>query len=291
TGYFLTLFRSEEPDARILAIKSLVDPLHEESATSREVRERLALAVGDPDPDVSAWAAWGCGHLQVQEATPDLLRVLQTGSREQQVEAALALGRIRDPEAERRLIALLATTQEDPELSQALITGLGLMPSTNAVPTLLGLLGVSTPEVETAALWAIGRSRRTDVREAVLAGWQESAGELRCAYAELLKHATTVDDYEHMRSLFDSEARDTCETIEFEGRQYDPEHPLQPITYVVREELRLKYLKAAFNIGGPALEEWLRDIAWDDTESVPMRNQADDLAEALRVSPSRLRRE
>ncbi len=291
TGYFLTLFRSDDPGSRILAVKSLVDPLHEESSLSRDVRERLALAVADEDAEVSAWAAWGCGHLQVQEATPDLLRILQAGTREQRIEAALALGRIRDPEAERRLIALLPTVQDDPGLSQALITGLGLMPSTNAVPTLVGLLGVAPPEIETAALWAIGRSRRTDVREAVLEGWSRSTDGMRCAYAEVLKHATTVEDYEHMRELFDSEPRDECDAVQFEGRQYDMEHPLQPVTYVVREELRLKYLKSAFNIGGPALEEWLRDIAWDDTESVPMRNQADDLAEALRLSPSRLPRE
>ena len=291
TGYYLTLFRSDESELRIQAIRALVDPLHEQSAASRPVRERLAEAVRDEDPEVATWAAWACGHLQVQEATPDLLQLLQNGEREARIEAALALGRIRDPEAERRLLALLPSSHDDPEFAQAIVTALGLMPSTSAVPTLVGLLGVSTPEFDTAALWAIGRSRRTDVREAILAGWESSEGPLRCAYSEALKHATTVEDYERMRAAFRDEDAMDCERIVFRGRQYDPEHPLEPVEYVVREELRLKYLKAAFNIGGPELEEWLREVAWDDTESVPMRNQADDLAEALRLSPSRLPRE
>ena len=291
TGYYLTLFRSAEPELRVQAIRSLVDPLHERSAASRPVRERLAEAVLDPDPEVSAWAAWACGHLLVQEATPDLLHILQHGGREERIEAALALGRIRDPEAERRLVALLPSSQGDPELAEALVTGLGLMPSTSAVPSLIGLLGVSSPEFDTAALWAIGRSRRTDIRETILSGWESSEGSLRCAYAEALKHATTVEDYERMREAFRTEEPMDCERVAFSGRQYDPEHPLAPVGFVVREELRLKYLKAAFNIGGPGLEEWLREIAWDDRESVPMRNQADDLAEALRLNASRLPRE
>ena len=291
TGYYLTLFRSDDPELRVRAVRSLVDPLHEASASSRRVRERLAEAVVDESPEVAAWAAWACGHLQVQEATPDLLRLLQHGERDARIEAALALGRIRDPEAERRLLALLPSVQDDPEFARAIVTALGLMPSTTAVPTLVGLLGVGDETFDAAALWAIGRSRRTDVRQAIVDGWRSSEGALRCAYAEALKHATTVEDYDAMRQAFrDDEAMD-CATVEFDGRQYDPEHPLPSVQYVIGEELRLKYLKAAFNIGGPGLEEWLRDVAWDDTESVPMRNQADDLAEALRVSPARLPRE
>jgi hypothetical protein len=94
-----------------------------------------------------------------------------------------------------------------------------------------------------------------------------------------------------MRDAFGTDDSASCDRVVFAGRQYDPEHPVAPVEYVVREELRLKYLKAAFNIGGPQLEEWLREVAWDDRESVPLRNQADDLAEALRRSPSRLPRE
>ena len=291
TGYYLTLFRSDQPEPRIQAIRGLVDPLHETSAASQRVRERLAEAVTDADAGVAAWAAWACGQLQVQEATPQLLSLLQSGEREARIEAALALGRIRDPEAERRLLGLLPSVQDDPEFAQATVTALGLMPSTTAVPTLVGLLGVGSEEFDAATLWAIGRSRRTDVREHIVERWRTSEGALRCAYAEALKHATTVEDYDVMRAAFEEEEASECEPVGFVGRQYDPEHPLPPVQYVIGEELRLKYLKAAFNIGGDGLEEWLRDVAWDDTESVPMRNQADDLAEALRLSPLRLPRE
>lgn len=291
-GYYATLFRSESPERRIQALRALVDPVHEESAQTRLLREHIAAAVEDPDDDVAAWAAWAAGWLNVLEAAPALSRQLETGAQPVRIEAAIALGRMGDPAGERRLIGMLPSTLGDPELAQAVVTGIGLMPSLEAVPALTALLGTTDPEVEVAALWAIGRARTTSVREPVLAEWENTEGARRCAYAELLKHVTTVDDYDRMRELFRIEPDIECERRVYAGRQYDEEHPLLPVEYVVGEELRLKYVKAAFNIGGPGLEDWLVAIAWaEDDETDALRIAADRMATALRESPSRLPRQ
>ena len=60
---------------------------------------------------------------------------------------------------------------------------------------------------------------------------------------------------------------------------------------VFGEELRMKYLKAAFNIAGPGVYEWLVEIAWDPEESDTIRVMADDLAEAIRTGPARTPRQ
>ncbi len=291
SGYYETLFRSSAPEQRIEALRGLVDPVREESAQSRDLRERVVSALADEDSDVRAWAAWTSGQLTILEAAPDLVRVLIQGEREEQIEAAVALGRIRDPDGERRMIGMLPSALADPELAQALVTGLGLIPSTDALPVLLGMLGAVPESVEVPALWAIGRARTTSVREPILQRWETSEGTLRCAYAEALKHVTSEGDYAAMRDAFDADERSVCEAVLWAGRQYDPEHPLPPVVYVVPEELRVKYMKAAFNIGGPGLETWLVDTAWASGETDALRIQADQLAEALRGAPSRLPRQ
>ncbi len=293
TGYSLTLFRSPAAEDRVRAIRGLVDPVHDDSARAADLRIAVAEAIADPEPEVAAWAAWAAGHLQLSEAQPALLSALESPRREVRVEAALALGRLNDPEAESRMIGLLSAVGDDPEFLQALVTGLGLMPSVDAVPALVALLGVSPPEVETPVLWAVGRARTTEVREAVVARWQAASDvATRCAVAEALKHATTVDDYEAMRDAFrDSPVGEGCEQVVRPERRYADDEAMAPVVYVIGEELRAKYLKAAFNIGGPGLEEWLVDVAWSEEESDGLKVLADRLAQELRRSPSRLPRE
>lgn len=290
-GYYLTLLRADG-DSRVQAIRGLVDPVRDDAALRRPLREALAGALDDPDPEVRAWAAWACGHRQILEAAPALDRLVRSGGLEERIEAAIALGRLRDPAGERALLGLLAGAQGEPALARAIVTGLGLIPSADAVPALAGLLGAVDPEVEAAALWAIGRARTTSVRAEVLQRWQAAEDTAtRCAAAEALKHVTTVEDYDAMRRAWSEDERVECPEVAFHGRQYDDEHPLPPVVYVVGEELRLKYVKAAFNIGGPGLEDWLTAIAWAEGESVAMRVEADRMVELLRRSPARLPRQ
>lgn len=291
SGFYHTSLRSDDPERRITALKALVDPVRESSAMDRSVREHVIAVLDDDVPEVQAWAAWAAGHLMIFDAAPALLRVLQDGEREARVEAALALGRLRDLTGERRMIGVLPTVLDDPELTRAVVTGLGLIPSNDAVPLLMGLLGAAPEQVEVAALWAIGRTRTLDTREEILRRWSTSEGGLRCAYADLLKHVTVLEDDATMREAFRDAPREDCEAVMYEGRQYDPEHPLVPITYVIGEELRRKYMIASFNIAGPGLRAWLIDIAWADDESDPMRVLADKLAEEIRTGPSRQPRE
>ena len=114
----------------------------------------------------------------------------------------------------------------------------------------------------------------------------------QCAVAEALKYVSTVDDDAMLRRVFRETSRALyCNEIAWDGRSYKDNDRFQPILMVIGESLRMKYLKAVFNIADRELEEWLVDIAWDEFESNEMRVMADLLAEQVRSGTRRLPRE
>lgn len=294
-GYYATLLRSPNPDDRVRALRALVDPVHERSAETREVRAVVAAAVADPHDEVRGWAAWTAGHTRALDAQPALLALLsdEGASVSSRVEAAHALGRLADREAEARMIGMLPAAAATPQLAQAMVTGLGLMASVDALDAYVAMLGTGGPQLDAALFWSIRKARRTSPREPVLTRWRASQTPAdRCAAAEALKMVTIVEDDATLRAAFDDarEAPD-CERVAFEERHYDPEEPMQDIVYVVAEPLRQKYLTASFNIRGPGLEEWLADIAWREGESDRMKVYADRLYKALMEEPLRVPRD
>ena len=293
-GYYRTLLRSPVTGERISGLRALVDPVNSDSADDEALRDDIVAALSDPEPDVRVWAAWAAGHRDVLRAQPELLRVLT--DREQRtdvrVEASHALGRLRDPEAERRMIAMLPGVVADGALSGGVITGLGLMASPAAVPALTGLLGTGEAALDARLYWAIRRARTTEPREAVMRAWASAPSDpARCAAAEAVKMVSTLADVEALRTAFRETGHDVlCAPVLHEERRYDDEEPVEPIVYVAEEPLRRKYLTAIFNIRPPGLAEFLAEVAWSADETDAMKVYADELYKALdreRFTPPR----
>ena len=293
-GYYRTLLRSDVPAERIAGLRALVDPVNSDSAEDPTLRGDIVVALSDADAEVRAWAAWTAGQRDVLRAQPELLRVLldRDEATAVRVEAAHALGRLRDPEAERRMVAMLPSVSEDAALSSAVVTGLGLMASPAAVPALTGLLGTRDTALDARLFWAIRRARTTAPREAVMQAWSGATTDVaRCAAGEAVKMVSTVADVEVLRAAFAETAHDiVCEPVVHEERRYDDEEPMEPIVYVAGEPLRRKYLTAIFNIRPPGLAEFLADVAWSPAETDAMKVYADELYKALdreRFTPPR----
>lgn len=295
-GHHLTMMRAEAPEVRIAALQSLVDPwLRNRAGNDPALRTRVVTLIGDPDPEVRAWAAWAAGHLEIAGAHGALVAALDDEQDVVRIEAAEAAGRLqmRGLEAERRLLRMLPASIGEEALTRAILHGLGHMHSSDAIDPVLSLIGILPERIEPVAWWVIWRADSTAAREATWARWDEvEEPVLRCSVAEALKSVTTVEDLPRLYALFESlERGEHCDELIWQGRSYDPDERLRPITYIVGEELRIKLLKAIFNIAGPGLREWLQAVAWDSDESTEMRVLADQLADLLRRSPSRVPRE
>ncbi|MFT4705453.1 MAG: hypothetical protein ACI81R_003164, partial [Bradymonadia bacterium] len=294
-GFYRTLLRNDDPLERIRALRTLVDPVFDESAENSVLRGDLAGALDDPDSDVAAWAAWACGQLGILDGQPGLLRLLSDAEQPVAVraEAAIALGRLRDPEAERRMAAMLPDAVQTPELANALVTALGLVPSSFAVPTLQALLGSSDLALDTRLLWAIRRTRSLDPRKTVLERWDAAETlQERCAVAEALKSVTTIADVQLLKEAFSTlTPGEACEEVRFEVRPYADDQPIAPVVYIVREELRQKLVTAVFNIRPPGIDEWLAEIAWAPAETDALKIYADNLYKIVDGEPLRVPRE
>ncbi|MCB9519560.1 MAG: HEAT repeat domain-containing protein [Myxococcales bacterium] len=291
-GYVLARLRAGDPAERVAAIRALVDPVRRDSSERVAVRDRLAATVDDASDDVAAWAAWASGVLGVQEAVPGLVRALARPSTELRIEAVIALGRLHDPLAERQMVELLQTAAPGDPLVEPLCVALGVIGSPQALEALLTVARGSDDAAAEVALWAIGQARSTSPRAEVVAIWEAATGGRRCAAAEALKHVSTVEDDATLREAFRALDQGVeCEPRSYVGRSYDEEHTVATIQTIVGEPLRMKYLKAVFNIAGSGLEPWLVDIAWSPDEPDSIKVQADQLAQAIHAAPSRPPRE
>jgi len=293
-GYYLTQLRSPDPADRVDAIRTIVQPWRAASAADPDVRAAVVAALDDDEGEVRTWAAWASGHLLLAEGRPALIASLQDSSAEleERRQAAHALGRLADPEGERRMIAMLSSSIGDPELTSALMTGLGLMASSDAGEPIAAMLGMLPPEVEPIAFWALGKSRRTDLRESVRAIDPGDDLQRHCALAEALQHVTTVDDDDWLREQFESIPHDTmCEAVEYADLSWDDPEDMVPITYVNAELLRSKYMVAVFNVADRGYRAWLEGILMDESEELGVRLLAEDLLELLESGPARPPRE
>ena len=293
-GYFLTQLRSPVAEDRTDAIRTIVQPWRAESAANPDVRAAVVEALDDDEGTVRAWAAWAAGHLLLAEGRPALIASLQDESAtiEERRQAAHALGRLADPEGERRMVGMLSSSIGDSELTAALMTGLGLMASADAGEPIAAMIGLLPPDIEPIALWAVGQSRRTDLREVIRAIDPGEDLQRHCALAEALQHVTTIEDDDWLREQFESVPHETmCETVEYVDLSYDDPDDMEAIVYVDAELLRAKYMVAVFNVADRGYRRWLEGILYDESEELGVRLLAEDLLELLESGPARPPRE
>ncbi|TVQ98406.1 MAG: HEAT repeat domain-containing protein [Deltaproteobacteria bacterium] len=297
-GYHLTLMRAEEPNDRARAVRSLLDPINRATGNDPDVREKVRTLLDDPVPGVRLWAIWAVGHLEIVRGHGQLVSMLDSEDGEILIEVIEAIGRLRlaGEDGERRLLAMLPATIGDDRRARAVLHALGFLRNPDSAGPVTSLLGLLPSDLEVVALWAIGEMRTTAPREAVIERWSHAEAvedhRLLCATAEAMKHVTTVDDDARLRVLFrETPAEIRCDQERWMGRSFEDDEPFRPVEYVMRESLRMKYMKAVFNIGGRGLREWLVEIAWDTDEDPEIRRLADQMAEALRNAPARPPRE
>jgi hypothetical protein len=292
SGAYVSMLRSSDESVRVNALKDLVHPIREGDSSSESVRLAVRAALSDPSPAVQLHAAWACGHLVIVDCQPGLVALLDSTNGEVFDQAALALGRMRDIVGERRMVEMLPSVLGDDERARALITGLGLLASRDGAEQLSSMLGLLPADIETIALWAIGRARTTTPRARVLSLDPGDDLARKCAVAEALKHVTTIEDDTWLRAQFAAEPRgQMCAEIGLRDIEFTEGRRRDDIVYVVGEDLREKYLRAIFNIAGPRLEPWLQEIVYNEGEDLPLRLLAERMLKLLDGAPARLPRE
>lgn len=291
SGFYRTMLRHPDAAERIRGLRAVVDPLQPRASQNPAIRSAVVAALQDPDPNVQTWAAWAVGHRLYVEGRPGLVPLLRGDNLEAFVEAAHALGRLSDAAGERALLERLPEVLDDAPRRTAVLTGLGLMSSRSAAVAVTALAPQMPDDGWAPAMWVVSRGRTTEVRDALIERIDEGDLARRCATAEALKQATTTEDYEDMRRRYSSTPREEdCAAVRAPDRRYRDDEAVDDFVYVPAEPLRRKYLIAAFNIGGPGLEDWLQAIAWDEREELSIRLLAENLHKLLRSSPARLPR-
>ena len=117
----------------------------------------LARALADVEDDTFTWAAANdLVRLNAKEATPILIKVLETGAAHKQSAAAYILGWLR----ERNSSTLLRSVAMDPartvDVRAHAIEALGVIAANDALPELLELLSRGEPELRYWAAYSLG---------------------------------------------------------------------------------------------------------------------------------------
>jgi hypothetical protein len=287
-GFYVSWLRSEVATDRIEALRQIASPFTIGAAEDQAVIDAIVRTVGDPDPEVAAWAAWTVGIEFLPSGRDALLTAFSSPSPTLREQAALALGRLGDLRGERAMVDAVTTSSDAATLRAALI-GLGVMGSPDGAQATAARLAAFPPELLPLAVWSAGRARTTAIREQALAFWQGAADDAtRCAAAELLKHATTIDDYDAMRTaLAEADPAVICADFEYVDRMFQDDVRGEKFKLVVGEPLAAKYMVAAFNIGGDNLRDWLEAIAYDERYAIEMRRLAFLLFEEMGTMRSR----
>jgi hypothetical protein len=303
-GFFLVRMRSADPDERLAALKTLIDPLHPELATRPALRELVVDHLDDPSDSVAQAAIGNIAEMQIADGIPVLLSIVREATSDVRAgAAAAALGRIsKESEVREALEELVRGGSQ--QLKVAGLRGLALMRVPEALPFLSGWIDSQDEQIAIYALWALRRIGDKGVRDAVRERLDDFSGsrQRRCALLDTLKLVGDERDvhwarnqYRHLAKKCEGDCgasaraddladgsrlggEDRCEAAVWEDsneRRY---------TLVFGDSFRVKLLKIVANADGKSHLAWFERIVQDPQESWRTREVANEILRSHRGS-------
>lgn len=213
----------------------------------------LSKHAGQIGSEAQAGAVELLGELGASHAQPVLRRALEVSSGSVRVQAARALGRLRDRES---VPSLCAALQYAPELRDTAVVALGEIRDSSATPALLELLHgpgrVSDAGCRRAAIVALGQIRDPAAVPLLAAGLQDEVAELREAVADALGEIGGREAIAPLsRALTDSNGRVALRAAVALGRSRDPAalRALAGARAKNHPEVRIRAVRALVEIG------------------------------------------
>ncbi len=283
-GYYQVLMRSDDPDDRARALRSIADPLNRTVWERDALRDLVIDAFDDPDGEVRRHAIHTAAVLDIISARDDLLDVaIDHEDPTTRSEAAFTLGRLGyDPES-REVLEELVYDEHPDEVRLGAFRGLAVMEDERggrphrAVPAIMDQIDDDDEEIMAHAFWTLARIRsstpRDRIREIIE---EEDHGLRRCAALEAFKGVATADDATWARRQFQAADHDTrCPEIKF--RNLDD----RIYRVVYGDPVRVAWLKVVGNTDPYSHERWLRRVIADPEESDYARQVAAEIMEAM----------
>lgn len=262
-GFALTLMRSDDPSDRLSGLKQISGAYYEKSWDDPALHTQIALLAEDLDPEVRSLAYYAAGRLEVLDAGPALLSALSNGKDStMRAEAALALGRMRHPDALVEMGMHLRDPKNPEEVRIGVLNGFSYWRAPQVGPNVaaflrrcgddskrrllseqevrFGLHALSDTAFEGGASLAIDLINDEVCPDTTLPE--------KCSALELLRHNATPDDLTALQGLvhrFSPDAR--CEAFSWKLRDESPRHLVTPefaLAKVIRAVGNRRYYRA-----------------------------------------------
>ncbi|MFH2010595.1 MAG: HEAT repeat domain-containing protein [bacterium] len=281
-GHLVTQLRSKKAAERSRAILGL------SFKRSDKVGVDLEKLLGDRLENGSAkekvWAAWALGYrrklklplkpaAQVDRAEDLLVRLLETGTTEQQRAAVISAARYvlrRGDDASARLVPaarrFLERQVAQGSVSVEAVLAMGYLREKTAVPALGGLLTSADETLAVAAAWALARMQHPQALGPLLRGLKGARPQVRCAIVRAfgsLGHAARVskpmmDEFQRKTSDFDCKRLTVVLRPDGRGKQIHDKVHLAGMTeryrvQILRTMAKVKFLEDAV--------PWLKQVS------------------------------
>ncbi len=283
-GFFAVRLRSDDADERLAALKNIIEPINYELWDLPALQQIVVGAFDDPSPKVRQFAYWTAGKMKDTDAQPKLLAVLRSSaSAEDKKAAAIALGKIGEPQASREALEALARGAHEPGAKVGALRGLGLLASAKSVDTILPLTHSPNEQVRIHAFWAlrkIGSKKARPLVKKVIAAHPH--GVERCAAYDTLKLVANKDDVLWARrqfQRFDSgqeKGNDECKHIVWT----EPDKTQHYIVY--GNSYREKLIKIVANADASHHRQWFQRLINDPAEPFRIRQVANEVLRQLK---------
>ncbi|AWV90042.1 HEAT repeat domain-containing protein [Bradymonas sediminis] len=258
-GFFAVQLRSDDVEDRIDALSTIAEPMNFELWKRPGLKEIVTDAFDDPDERVRMRAYWTAGLFKDINAQPALIKVLEGGaSAGEKKEAAVALGKINDPEISRAALEALAAENAAPEATVGALRGLGLLAKEESLQVAMDLSASSDESVMMHAFWLIRQigsdKARTLVKEGIA---QEPTGNRRCALYDTLKMVATPDDVLWAKREFQTTDPALPESTECEFVVWT-DHDESKHILIYGDSYREKLMKIVANADAFAEKDWFQ---------------------------------
>lgn len=288
-GFYRVRLRAEVPEERLAALQDIANPMNYELWELPALQDTVVEAFDDPNAEVRQRAYWTAGHMKVVAAQDKLIAVLdgEADPADKQA-AAVALGKIKDPNTSREPLEHLAREAKAPQAQLGALRGLGLLAQEPSVDVILPLIKSSDEEVMIHAYWALrqigSKKARAPIKEVIDA---EPSGLERCAAYDAMKFVAHDEDVMWARRQFqrtpalpetgdDDQSHSDCE------HKIWTDHDNEQYYIVLGDSFREKLIKIVANTAPYEHREWFQRLVNDPAEPWRIREVADEVLRQIK---------
>ncbi len=278
-GYFDVRLRAEAPAARVEAYEMLTRDVNFQIWENDGVQKLVLEGFEDPAAEVRAIAAWSAGKIDLMNARPRLIELVENDTDPRVVaDAAIALGKLGlDAGAREAITSRLAST-DSPKIRIGTLRALGLLASSNSVETALEYIDADDERVMIHAFWAlrkIGSERaRPSVRKRID---PETPLLKRCAAFDALKKVATDKDVSWAKRQYQVGSFDQQCPAKVWRERDQTKHRI-----VIDDSFREKLLKIVANQAASEHRDWFQRIVNDPDAPDRLREVASEVLRQLR---------